>query len=131
MGYSDVVSAVLWRLLYNWNGSPATTTEDAIPAGPVLEVLFLATLPGFRQQGEAQTLVKELEEAARSLGCAAMCVAAVPRQGVSFWTRCGYTTMVALKNTSGDGGAPLDEPTSLLGGYPMQAVSAGQHAALQ
>merc|ERR1712129_169482 len=95
-----LVSAVLWRLLHNWEGSTASASQQAVPAGPVLEVLFLATSFGSRGEGEGKTLVTELEEAARSLGCAAMCVAAVPKQGVGFWKRCGYTVRTHLLQTA-------------------------------
>lgn len=132
---SHVCSAVLWRLLYQWEGSAASASEDAVAAGPVLEVLFLATHHGFRREGEGQSLVEELEDAARSLGCAAMCVAAVPKQGRRFWETCGYTTLVPLKDSDGGAGsadaaasaavhqdnameeACLGEPTSALGEY--------------
>jgi len=126
---------VLWRLLYQWEGSAASASENAVAAGPVLEVLFLATNHGFRREGEGQSLVKELEDAARSLGCAAMCVAAVPKQGRRFWETCGYTTLVPLKDSDGGAGSAdsaasadalldkgmeetcLGEPTSALGEY--------------
>merc|ERR1719247_2922070 len=48
---SLVCSAVLWRLLYKWEGSAASASEEAVAAGPVLEVLFLATNHGFRREG--------------------------------------------------------------------------------
>jgi len=79
--------------------------------------------------------VTELEVAARGLGCAVMCVAAVPRQGVSFWKKCGYKREVPLKkararsaesNDDAPGGGeidkeasmnPLEEPATALGKY--------------
>merc|ERR1712146_519554 len=90
---SFVVSAVLWRLLPKWEGCSA----EHVQPGHILEVLFLATHLDFQQDGEGMTLVQELEDVARALGCAAMCVAAVPQQGVKFWKRCGFRTAVHLK----------------------------------
>merc|ERR1719330_1990817 len=85
-----LVCAVLWRLL---PAPPPAVTEckpqEAL-VGPVLEVLFLATTPELREVGQAQALVSELEGAAKQMGCFAISVAAVPSQGISFWTGCGY-----------------------------------------
>merc|ERR1712110_985529 len=64
-----------------------------------LEVLFLATAPDMRESGHALELIGELEEAAASLGCSSVCVAAVPHQGMSFWSRAGYGKIVLLKDT--------------------------------
>lgn len=134
--YNGVVSAVLWRLLFNWEGSAAITSgegsaatpsQESVLAGPVLEVLFLATSPCFREEGDALKLQEELEKEARGLGCAAMCVAAVPNQGTSFWSRSGFSVAVPLigkeRQDSPDGapteteGLHLGEPTTALGEY--------------
>eukprot|EP00746_Dinoflagellata_sp_MGD_P016787 gnl/MRDRNA2_/MRDRNA2_138131_c0_seq1.p1 gnl/MRDRNA2_/MRDRNA2_138131_c0~~gnl/MRDRNA2_/MRDRNA2_138131_c0_seq1.p1 ORF type:complete len:489 (-),score=86.54 gnl/MRDRNA2_/MRDRNA2_138131_c0_seq1:24-1490(-) len=93
-----LVGAVLWRLLSGWMGSASNTPGGAVPAGPVLEVLFLATSVGLREGGQALKLISELEEIASEMGCAAMAVAAVPVQGHGFWTRNGFEVVVPLKD---------------------------------
>jgi hypothetical protein len=51
-----------------------------------------------REQGWAIELEEELESAAEFMGCSAIAVAAVPVQGMSFWTqRCGFKVVVPLK----------------------------------
>merc|ERR1711998_714587 len=91
--------------------------------GPVLEVLFLATTPHFREQGWAVKLEQELESVAKSMGCSAIAVAAVPHQGINFWTeRCGFEAVVPLLEvpTSEDNGTEqqyLGEPVSELGEF--------------
>jgi len=117
---NPVLSAVLWRLLPIW--------EDK---GPVLEVLFLATSPGMREHGWAEELETELESAALSLGCSAIAVAAVPVQGMSFWTeRCGFEIVVPLKSSTTGAEEyhdakdkdiqPLGEPVNELGQFLLQ-----------
>jgi len=105
-GFGNVVSAVLWRLISGWEGA-----AGAVRAGPVLEVLFLATHPAMREVGLATKLVKELEAGATAMGCSAVAVAAVPSQGISFWNRCGYEVAVPL----GDNGPA--EAVSALGEF--------------
>jgi len=123
-----LVCAVLWRLL-----EAPTTIQDAeqIPLGPVLEVLFLATNPDLREMCQAQELVKELEETAISMGCYAVCVAAVPKQGVSFWSRCGYEVVVPLESppqeqpsiSEAEAHVPnLGEPCNDLGAFLLQKM---------
>lgn len=109
-----LVSAVLWRILHGWEGC-----SDAA-AGPILEVLFMATAASMRETMQARQLQEELEEAARALGCTAICVAAVPHQGKRFWSAtCGFETFVEMVPNEGsdgsDGGAGLEEPTHPLG----------------
>merc|ERR1712146_618209 len=83
----NVICAVLWRLLPSWQNK-----------GPVLEVLFLATSPQLRERQWALELEQELEASAVLMGCSAICVAAVPVQGMNFWTnRCGFEVVVPLK----------------------------------
>lgn len=116
----SVVSAVLWRLLFNWEGSPAVdgpVPDGPVRAGPVLEVLFLATNPEFRDEGEGQKLVAELEDAARGLGCVAMCVAAVPKQGIAFWKRAQFEVAVPLAAETGEGPG---EPVTVLGQFLVE-----------
>lgn len=113
-----LISAVLWRLLHGWSGSP----ESPVRPGPVLEVLFLATKAECRESGEAKKLVAELEKVATDLGCAAVAVAAVPAQGCQFWKRCGFKVAVPLAKEDGDDaepglGAGLGEPVSALGEF--------------
>lgn len=103
-----VASAVLWRLIFGWEGSTEKTPGEYVAPGPVLEVLFLATTPLLREGGEAQKLVAELEQAAAGMGCIAVAVAAVPGQGRNFWKRCGYDVLVSLKGERPEG-APCDE----------------------
>jgi hypothetical protein len=116
---SSLACAILWRLLCHWEGSSPEAAEGHGQGGPVLEVLFLATSPDLRESGEAGRLVKELEEAATVMGCSAIAVAAVPQQGISFWTRAGYEIAVPLsKDTSTNPGGPgPGEPTSALGNF--------------
>jgi len=95
LGAGDVVAAVLWRLIFGWEGANGLFSNG----GPVLEVLFLATAPGMRESGHALELIAELEEAATSMGCSSISVAAVPHQGMSFWSRAGYGKVVLLKDT--------------------------------
>lgn len=113
-----LISAVLWRLLHGWPGSP----ESPVRPGPVLEVLFLATNPECRESGEAKKLVADLEKVAADLGCAAVAVAAVPVQGRKFWKGCGFKVAVPLAKEDSDDaepglGAGLGEPVSALGEF--------------
>merc|ERR1719203_1295654 len=123
-GRSPLVCAVLWRML----DAPAAPPDGKqTSGGSVLEVLFLATSPEYRELGQAQELVKELEEAAQTMGCFAICVAAVPKQGISFWTRCGYEVAVPLEETATEGSEPsgpprLGEPRSELGAFLLQKM---------
>jgi hypothetical protein len=87
-----VLCTVLWRLLPSWQDK-----------GPVLEILFLATCQELREMGWANELEGELEALAKSMGCSAIAVAAVPVQGMAFWTkRCGFEVLVPLKDGQED-----------------------------
>lgn len=128
-----LVGAVLWRLISGWQGSPASShggnylrSGTAVPAGSVLEVLFLATSVQARESGQAMKLIAELENVATELGCAAIAVAAVPVQGRGFWTRNGYEVVVPLKHDEESGkedpgvggdGPFLAEPLTELGAF--------------
>lgn len=102
---SPLVCTVLWRLLPTWKGD--SENEN----GPVLEVLFLATGLDFREMGVAKDLVVELENTAKSMGCVAVAVAAVPCQGESFWRKCGYEVAVPLMETA-KGSSDTEESVS-------------------
>jgi GNAT superfamily N-acetyltransferase len=104
-----LVCAVVWRLLPNWTGAPG------MQGGPVLEVLFLATNPEYRESGEAMRLVQELESSAKAMGCIALAVAAVPKQGISFWHKCGYTEAVPLNSKVDPDNAGIDPKEPGLG----------------
>lgn len=112
---SAVTVAVIWRLLPDWPGVPQGAGR-AIAAGPILEVLFLATAPGLQEGGEASRLQKQLEDAARDLGCAAMCVAAVPKQGINFWKKQAFEVAVPL-TTDDVEATSLGEPDTPLGEF--------------
>jgi GNAT superfamily N-acetyltransferase len=111
---SPLVCAVLWRLLLNFACSVGVEGVLEV-GGPVLEVLFLATDPEYRQTGEAMRLVQELESSARDMGCIAAAVAAVPKQGVSFWQKCGYTVAIPLKSIEDSNSAEVDPKEPGLG----------------
>merc|ERR1712048_970968 len=114
MGAGTVASAVLWRLL----DSPA---DDECPKGPVIEVLFLATCEEYRECGQALALVRELEAAAKAMGCSAVAVAAVPVQGVGFWTDAvGCEVLVPLNGQHND----IDPPPDSVLGEPRNALGA-------
>jgi len=119
-----LVSAVLWRLLDGWTGASEDVLGEPVPAGPVLEVLFVATSIHAREWGEAAMLVAELEAVAGDMGCVAIAVAAVPAQGRAFWSRNGYTVQVPLAEWKesdmkwAHGSGPgLGEPASALGEF--------------
>lgn len=108
-GMNPVVCAVLWRLLPSW--------EDK---GTVLEVLFLATSPEMREGGFAFQLENDLESAAKEMGCCAIAVAAVPHQGMNFWTgRCGFEVVVPLKTDTTEADC-LGEPLNNLGDFLLR-----------
>jgi len=111
---SPLVCALLWRLLPAWEGNAD------YESGPVLEVLFLATGPDFRELGVAKQLVNELESTAKTMGCIAVAVAAVPCQGLSLWRGCGYEVAVPLLETSKGGSEALDTNPGL--GEPLTAL---------
>lgn len=115
------MNALLWRRLDGFEGGRYEPAEAELPAGPVLEVLFLATAERFRESGHALALVMDLEAGAREAGFVAICVAAVPRQGVRFWARADLHTAVDLKaktaRDSGDEDDPLVEPSDALGAF--------------
>lgn len=122
--FGIITNAVLWRLLDGWAGSTPGCPGGQVRGGPVLEVLFLATRPDLREEGQACKLVQELEEAASTLGCAAVAVAAVPVQGRSFWSKCGYEVVVPLaaeqdERLGHDAPGPGD-PSTALGGFLRQ-----------
>lgn len=57
----------------------------------------MATAGVFREGGHSTKLFEELECRATAAGFAAVCVAAVPEQGVKFWKHCGFHSVVSLK----------------------------------
>lgn len=122
-----LVGAILWRIISGWPGSLASMPGGAVPAGPVLEVLFLATATGMREGGQAQKLIEELQEVGTEMGCAAMAVAAVPVQGYGFWTKNGFQVHVPLQEgkevprpvavAKSKAGPGLAEPLTELGAF--------------
>merc|ERR1712039_16314 len=85
---------------------------------------FLATAEDFRRTKAATELVADLEDTARKMNCSAIAVAAVPHQGIQFWTRNGFQVEVPLKSedaamsgASKSHGPGLDEPVSDLGTF--------------
>lgn len=119
-----LVSTVLWRLLDGWSGTPGGALGGPVRAGPVLEVLFLATASESRQGGEAMNLVAELEEVAGDMGCTAVAVAAVPAQGRRFWKRCGYKVEVPLAEEEERDDASCSSRSPRPGPGPGEPVSA-------
>merc|ERR1712217_160680 len=108
-------------MLPDWEGVSGFASQEYIKEGPVLEVLFLATHQSFREGGYARDLVRSLEHSAREMGCSAVVVAAVPAQGINFWTRAGYRVEVPLLELEEDdkpqGGPGLSAPTTALGEF--------------
>merc|ERR1712066_845426 len=85
-----------------------------------MEVLFLATSPKMRESGFAGQLEQELESAAKEMGCSAIVVAAVPAQGMSFWTkRCGFEVVVPLKADRNEE-EYFEEPLNELGAFLLR-----------
>jgi len=118
MDDTNLLSTVIWRVIDGWQGMEGTKDFEAVPAGPILEVLFLATPPYIRRSGEAARLRQALERSAASMGCVAMCVAAVPIQGMAFWTQMsGYSTLVALNEEKHDDRDIFCEPVNELGRF--------------
>ena len=61
----EIVRFVIGLLIFGWESSTERVLGASVPAGPVLEVLFLATAVGMREGGQALALVSELEEMAQ------------------------------------------------------------------
>eukprot|EP00929_Paragymnodinium_shiwhaense_P007325 TRINITY_DN11123_c0_g1_i16.p1 TRINITY_DN11123_c0_g1~~TRINITY_DN11123_c0_g1_i16.p1 ORF type:complete len:338 (-),score=67.09 TRINITY_DN11123_c0_g1_i16:164-1177(-) len=115
---AGILGGVLWRVLEGWHGMDAAADFAAVPAGPVLEVLFLATVTEFRRGGEAAALLKDLEAGAKAMGFVAIAVAAVPQQGMNFWTKkMSYSSVVALNPSPSSASDVFCEPTNELGRF--------------
>lgn len=90
-----------------------------------MEILFLATSPQVREAGYARMLQQDLEVAAKKMGCSAMCVAAVPKQGIQFWTqKSKFQELVPLakpvETGEQDPADVLGEPVNELGHFLLR-----------
>jgi len=121
-----LLSSILWRMLDTWEDPEACDNAHLVCAGPVLEVLFLSTHPVMRTMGEAKRMVSRLEKHAQSLGCSALAVAAVPAQGINFWTSTAHWTVVVPRDETVDShdeaAFTLGEPTCPLGQYLLDRM---------
>eukprot|EP00929_Paragymnodinium_shiwhaense_P039492 TRINITY_DN20723_c0_g1_i1.p1 TRINITY_DN20723_c0_g1~~TRINITY_DN20723_c0_g1_i1.p1 ORF type:complete len:495 (+),score=89.87 TRINITY_DN20723_c0_g1_i1:148-1632(+) len=116
----SVLSVALWRIIDGFVGSKSTTSHKSVKRGPVMEVLFLASIPPVAHTGESIRLAKALEDAAVQMGCAAIAVAAVAAQGKSFWVRrLGYEIHVDLNPEATCSKDIFLEPEGELGRFLM------------
>eukprot|EP00927_Polykrikos_kofoidii_P012678 TRINITY_DN15492_c0_g2_i1.p1 TRINITY_DN15492_c0_g2~~TRINITY_DN15492_c0_g2_i1.p1 ORF type:complete len:389 (-),score=46.51 TRINITY_DN15492_c0_g2_i1:71-1237(-) len=120
--YQRVMTSVLWRLLSGWNGCSAAVDAADSPTGggPVLEVLFLASISDMRQDRQAHRLIEDLVEMGTLMGCVAICVAALPQQGQTFWRSLGFKPIVHFEKTRRDNSFPFGEPSCEFGRFLLK-----------